>query len=171
MLLLFYKILLTLSATSWMVAIYVISNSLTPKQIPSRLFGILLLLLSILLASALLRLFRHLPKETPFHNSKEIELADGEFLPTYLGYFFISVGVSDHFTMIVLYLIVSVFTFLSQSQYYNPIFLFFGYHFYHISTEVGTKIFVIQKGEIIRNPKDFSPNTLYRLNNSTFIGR
>lgn len=61
--------------------------------------------------------------ESPVVNCKEFNLADGEFLPIYLGYFFVSVGVSEHFTMAVVYLIVFVFTFLSQTQYYNPIYL------------------------------------------------
>ena len=88
-----------------------------------------------------------------------------------MAYFFVSVGVSEHFTMAVVYLIVFVFTFLSQTQYYNPIYLLFGYHYYHVSTESGTKIFVIRKGPVIRNIKDLRFDHLHRLNNSTFIER
>ena len=76
-----------------------------------------------------LALSRFLGAESPVVNCKEFNLADGEFLPIYLGYFFVSVGVSEHFTMAVVYLIVFVFTFLSQTQYYNPIYLLFGYHY------------------------------------------
>ena len=73
--------------------------------------------------------------------------------------------------MAVEYLIVFVFTFLSQTQYYNPIYLLFGYHYYHVSTESGTKIFVIRKGPVIRNIRYLRFDHLHRLNNSTFIER
>lgn len=166
---LLYKLLLTLNATSWMAIIYAIKEGWTILKIPSHLFGIMLLAIPILLSWLSIILSRFLRTESSVGNCKEFNLADGEFLPTYLGYFFVSVGVSEHFTMAVVYLIVFVFTFLSQTQYYNPIHLLFGYHYYHVSTESGTRIFVIRKGPIIRNIKDLRFDRLHRLNNSTFI--
>lgn len=67
--------------------------------------------------------------------------------------------------------VLQVVTFLSQTQYYNPIYLLFGYHYYHVSTESGTKIFVIRKGLVIRNIRYLRFDHLHRLNNSTFIER
>ena len=166
-----YKLLLTLISTSWMAIVYVIKAGLTIGKIPSHLFGILLLIIPIFLSWLSLVLSRFLGTESPVVSCKEFDLADGEFLPIYLGYFFVSVGVSENFTMAVVYLIVFVFTFLSQTQYYNPIYLLFGYHYYNVATENGTKIFVIRKGPVIRNIKDLSFNHLHRLNNSTFIER
>lgn len=167
----FYKWLLTLNATSWMIIIYAIKEGWTIGEVPRYLFGIILLIVPIFLSWILLALSRLLGTESPVVNCKEFNLADGEFLPIYLGYFFVSVGVSEHFTMAVVYLIVFVFTFLSQTQYYNPIYLLFGYHYYHILTERGTKIFVIRKGKVIRNVKDIRFEHLHRLNDSTFIER
>ena len=164
-----YKLLLTLISTSWMAIVYVIKAGLTIGKIPSHLFGILLLIIPIFLSWLSLVLSRYLGTESPVANCKEFNLADGEFLPIYLGYFFVSVGVSEHFTMAVVYLMVFVFTFLSQTQYYNPIYLLFGYHYYHVATESGTKIFVIRKGKVIRNIKELRFERLHRLNNSTFI--
>ena len=166
-----YKLLLTLNATSWMAIIYAIKEGWTIGKIPSHFFGIMLLIIPVFLSWLSLALSRFLGTESPVLNYKEFNLADGEFLPIYLGYFFVSVGVSEHFTMLVVYLIVFVFTFLSQTQYYNPIYLLFGYHYYHVSTESGTKIFVIRKGPLIRNIKDLRFDHLHRLNNSTFIER
>lgn len=166
-----YKMLLTLSATSWMVIVYAIKENWTIGKIPSHLFGMILLAIPILLSWFSLILSRFLGTESPVYNCKESNLADGEFLPVYLGYFFVSVGISEHFTMVIVYSIVFVFTFLSQTQYYNPIYLLFGYHYYHITTENGTKIFIIKKGPIIRNIKDVRLEYLHRLNNSTFIER
>ena len=161
--------LLTLNATSWMAIIYAIKEGWTIGKIPIHLFGILLLIIPVVLSWLSLALSRYLGTESPVVNCKEFNRADGEFLPIYLGYFFVSVGVSEHFTMAVVYLIVFVFTFLSQTQYYNPIYLLFGYHYYHVSTESGTKIFVIRKGTVIRNIRDLRFDHLHRLNNSTFI--
>lgn len=166
-----YKLLLTLNATSWMAIIYVINKKCTIEKIPSHLFGILLLIIPVFLSWLSLTLSRFLGTESPVDNCKEFDLADGEFLPIYLGYFFVSVGITEPFTMAVVYLIVFIFTFLSQTQYYNPIYLLFGYHYYHVSTESGTKIFVIRKGPVIRNIKELRFEHLHRLNNSTFIER
>ena len=166
-----YKILLTLNSTSWMVIIYAIKEGWTIGKLPYQLFGIILLIIPIFLSWFSIVLSCFLGTESPVANCKEFNLADGEFLSIYLGYFFVSVGVSEHYTMVIVYLIVFVFTFLSQTQYYNPIYLLFGYHYYHVSTESGTRIFVIKKGAIIRNIKDLSFDRLHRLNDFTFIER
>lgn len=74
-------------------------------------------------------------------------------------------------TLCFVYAIVFVFTFLTQTQYFNPIFLLFGYHFYHITTEQGTKAFLIAKGKVIRNAKDVEFTDLRRINDTTYISR
>jgi hypothetical protein len=101
-----YKLLLTLNATSWMAIIYAIKEGWTIGKIPSHFFGIMLLIIPVFLSWLSLALSRFLGTESPVLNCKEFNLADGEFLPIYLGYFFVSVGVSEHFTMLVVYLIV-----------------------------------------------------------------
>ena len=102
-------------------------------------------------------------------NCQEISLSDGEFLPTYLGYFFVSLSISDKKTMIYVYMIVFVFTYFSQTQYFNPIFLIFGYHYYNVSTERGTKVFIIKRGKVIRNKQEMKLNNLRRINDTTYI--
>lgn len=96
-----------------MVVIYIINEGWTIGNIPSPLFGMMLLSIPILLSWLSPTLSRFLGMESLVVNCKEFNLADGEFLPIYLGYFFVSVGVSEHFTMAIVYLIVFVFTFLS----------------------------------------------------------
>lgn len=166
-----YKLLLTFNATSWMIIIFAIKEKWSILSVPSYLCGVILLIIPILLSLLTLFISKRLGKESTVLNCQEFNLADGEFLPVYLGYFFVSLSVSDCITMLFVYLIVFIFTFLSQTQYYNPIFLLFGYHYYHISTETGTKIFVIKKGKVIRNLSDMKLENLYRLNDSTFIER
>lgn len=166
-----YKLLLTLNATSWMVIIYAVKEEWTIGKVPSHLFGIMLLIIPIFLSGLSLLFSSFLGTESVVYNCNEINLADGEFLPIYLGYFFVSVGVSEHFTMAIIYLIVFVFTFLSQTQYYNPLYMLFGYHYYQVLTQSGTKIFVIKKGDVIRNTRNLKFEHLHRLNDSTFIDR
>jgi hypothetical protein len=98
----------------------------------------------------------------------EIELANNSFLPTYLGYFFVSLGVNDVPTLTVVFLIIYVFTFLSQSLYFNPIFLLFGYQFYFIKTTNNIKIFLITKKHL-KKPGDDGFDNLRRINDYTFI--
>ena len=99
---------------------------------------------------------------------KEIELANNNFLPTYLGYFFVSLGIVDVPTIIVVFLIIYIFTFLSQTLYFNPIFLLFGYHFYFIKTSANIKIFLITRKKL-KTPGEDDFETLRRINDYTFI--
>ena len=71
--------------------------------------------------------------------------------------------------MIYVYMIVFVFTYFSQTQYFNPIFLIFGYHYYNVSTERGTKVFIIKRGKVIRNKQEMKLNNLRRINDTTYI--
>jgi len=98
-------------------------------------------------------------------------LADNEFLPVYLGYFFVSLSITNWYTMATIYFLVFIFTYLSQTQYFNPIYLLFGYHYYHILTTQGTRVFVIKKGKVIRNKKNIFFEHLRRINDTTFIER
>lgn len=167
-----FKFLLTLNATSWMGIIYAIKERWTIGIIPSWLFGIILLTIPIILSFVSLILSKFFGcEELSSSNCLEISLADGEFLPVYLGYFFVSVGVSERFTMLIVFAIVFTFTFISQTQYFNPIFLLFGYHYYHVLTKNGTRIFVIKRGPVIRNMSEFSTTNLRRINDTTFIER
>ncbi|MFV0193987.1 hypothetical protein OBJ93_00750 [Empedobacter falsenii] len=112
---------------------------------------------------------KYLPKDSISQKSIiEIELANNNFLPTYLGYFFVSLSVNNTSTLIVVFLMIYVFTFLSQTLYFNPIFLLFGYHFYFIKTQKNIKIFLITRKKL-KNPGDLGFEELRRINNYTFI--
>ncbi|MGI9580243.1 hypothetical protein ACR1PO_03415 [Chryseobacterium sp. RRHN12] len=126
------------------------------------LIPIILTILSFLVAKTL-------PKDNLQRNSViEIELANNNFLPTYLGYFFVSLGVNDISTLVVIFLIIYIFTFLSQTLYFNPIFLLFGYHFYFVKTSANIKIFLITKRKL-KTPGNDNFNNLRRINDYTFI--
>ena len=163
-----YKFVLTLNATSWMTVIYGISKKWTIIELPRWITGIILLLIPILLSLISLIVAKGLGNDS-LSGCRESSLVDNEFIPTYLGYFFVSLSVADNVTMVFIYAIVFAFTWLSQTQYFNPLYLLFGYHYYHILTEQGTSIFVIAHGSIIRNSRDVSFDSLKRINDTTYL--
>lgn len=167
---LLFKILLTINATSWMLVVYWIKEGMTLWTVPHWLFSMVLLCIPIVLSAISIWISKFLGSDS-LSGCQEFSLADNEFLPTYLGYFFVSLSVPNNITMIYLYFIVFVFTFLSQTQYFNPIFLMFGYHYYHILTEHGTRVFIITKGKVLRNKSNISFDNLKRINDTTYIQR
>jgi len=167
---LIYKIILTLNTTFWMIIIYIIKESWTVRQIPRWLFWLALMFIPIILSLLSIFIAKKLGEDT-LQKCEEYSLADNEFLPNYLGFFFLSVSISECRTFIVVYLLVFIFTYLSQTQYFNPIYLLFGYHYYHILTSQGTRVLVIAKGKVIRNKENISFDHLRRINDTTYIER
>lgn len=167
---LLFRFLLTTNATSWMLVVYWIKEGITLLQIPQWIFAFILLCIPVILSALSIWISKLLGSDS-LSGCIEFNLADNEFLPTYLGYFFVSLSAPNNITMTYLYLIIFIFTFLSQTQYFNPIFLLFGYHYYHISTEHGTRIFIIIKGKVLRNKSNISFDNLKRINDSTYIQR
>ena len=99
---------------------------------------------------------------------EEIELASHSFLPNYLGYFFVALSIPNVTTLIYVYAVIFVFTHLSQALSFNPLFLLFGYQFYFVTGEDGTKIFLITKQKM-KVYQDAELNNLRRINDFTFI--
>jgi hypothetical protein len=101
---------------------------------------------------------------------ESIEHANNSFLPSYLGYFFVALGVGNWETLWFVYCVLFIFTFLSQALYFNPIFLIFGYEFYNIKTKNGTAIFLISRHKY-KKPDQIDIPIAFRINNYTFIER
>ena len=165
-----FRILLTLNATSWFVIIYAIKNQWTIFGYSIWICGAIYLLFPVLFSLLSLFLFRF-SGDDKLTECTEFSLADNEFLPVYLGYFFLAVSIDKIETMIFVYAIIFVFTFLSQTQYFNPIFLLFGYHYYHVLTPEGTRVFIISHGKVLRNKKEIHFDKLKRINDTTYIQR
>lgn len=104
------------------------------------------------------------------HESKitDVELANNAFLPSYLGYFFVALSITSSETLWFIFAILFLFTFFSQTLYFNPLFLLVGYHFYYLTTTNRTKIFLITR-KSLKNPDDIDLPQLKRINNFTFI--
>ena len=167
-----YQIFLAFNSTWLIVVVFFVKEKYRFNYLSdySIYYSWLLFILTPIILTALSFLIAiRLPKDSLKSNSiKEIELANNNFLPTYLGYFFVSLGVNDVPTLVVVFLIIYIFTFLSQTLYFNPIFLLFGYHFYFIKTSGNVKIFLITKKQL-KTPGENGFENLRRINNYTFI--
>ncbi|OAJ92836.1 hypothetical protein [Vibrio tubiashii] len=176
-----YRLLLTFNATSLLVIIFLVQKTYTlghfyPQcpflaEMPNFvsyvgyfLVPVLLTGFSILLSS-LLGQDDFKPQEI-----SSIEHANNSFLPSYLGYFFVALSVSNWETLWFVYGVLFVFTFLSQALYFNPLFLLFGFEFYNINTRNGTSIFLISKYKY-KKPVEVDVPVANRINNYTFIER
>ena len=166
-----YRLWLSINSSFWLITIYGIQKEWNFWIFNKISIDIILVLFPIASSALSLLFLKYFstPESTTLSVS-EIELADNEFLPTYLGYFFVSLGLEEKYILFWIYGLVLLFVFISSMQYFNPIFLLFGYHFYHMTTAQGTKIFVIVKGKAIRNVSDINLSGLRRLNNTSYIG-
>jgi hypothetical protein len=151
----------------WIVVFYGIKEEWTIWSIPTWFFGIILLLVPIILSWVCLKLTLSFGRDV-CENCTDLENVNSSFLPSYLAYVFIGLSVVNLQHLIFVYLIILVFTQVSRTHYFNPIFLLFGYSFYNVKTLKGTNIQVIAKEEI-RNALNVRFNNLRRINDSTFI--
>ncbi|GEL12345.1 hypothetical protein SAMN05192550_3284 [Flavobacterium glycines] len=173
-----YRLLLTFNATSLILVIFLIKeettlNSLHEKlnSLPNYVSYLIYFFVPIVLTYISLYISKFLGNSNISKGSIiEVENANNAFLPSYLGYFFVALSVNNSETLIFVFAILFVFTFLSQTLYFNPLFLIFGYHFYNISTNNKAKLFVITKNEI-NKVDDIEFTQLKRINNFTFIDK
>lgn len=169
---LLYQVFLAFNSTWLIVVVFLVKEKYVfnfLNEYSTYYSWVLFVLIPIILTAFSFLIAMSLPKDTLQASSvKEIELANNNFLPTYLGYFFVSLGIEDIPTLIVVFTIIYVFTFLSQTLYFNPIFLLFGYHFYFIKTSGNVKIFLITRKQL-KTPGENSFESLRRINNYTFI--
>lgn len=175
-----FRLLLTFNATSLLVIVYCIQNGYDIKYfatypitacIPEYVSYILYTLVPINLTCLSIYLSKYLGKDDfKPGDVTDIEHANNSFLPSYLGYFFVALSISNWQALIFVYSILFVFTFLSQALYFNPIFLLFGYEFYNVKTKSGTTIFLISR-ERYKEPNTVIIPIARRINDYTFIER
>lgn len=173
-----YRLLLTFNATSLIIVIFLIKEEITLNGLheklnclPNYISYLIYFSLPIILTYLSLFISNFLGNSNISKGSiTEVENANNAFLPSYLGYFFVALSVNNCETLIFVFAILFAFTFLSQTLYFNPLFLIFGYHFYNISTSNKAKLFVITKNEI-NKVDDVGFTSLKRINNFTFIDK
>ncbi len=162
-----YRLLLTFNATSWVIVLFIVKTELTIWHIPNIVFILILLIITILTSLIALVLVRFFPDDN-LSSCTEVEYANSSFIPTYLGYFFVGLSLENTTQLLIIYIIIFIFTQLSQTQYFNPIYLLFAYQFYHVKSSKGTRLFVITRRKI-RNASQESFDKLKRINETTFI--
>lgn len=97
-----------------------------------------------------------------------IEPANDAFLPTYLGYFFVALSVTNINMFIIVFGIIAIFIYYSRISYFNPLFFLFGYKFYYVINSDNVKVLLITKKELKTTLKtEFKQ--LKRITNYTFI--
>ncbi|QIA08821.1 hypothetical protein [Draconibacterium halophilum] len=175
-----YRILLTFNSTSLLLVVFAIKEQYTvnwvdlhPKLyfLPDWVSYLLYFLAPVLLTLFSLWLSRFLSKDNIDKGKvEEVEQANNAFLPSYLGYFFVALSVSQCETLCFIFAILFIFTFFSQTLYFNPLFLLFRYHFYYLTTTNRVKIFIITR-KTLKNPVNIDLPKLQRINNFTFIDK
>lgn len=178
---LFFRLFLTFNATSLILVVFFVKeevtvNNLSPylECLPSFVSYIIYFLVPVIFTFLSVLLAKGLgddsieKEENTNSPITAIEQANNAYLPSYLGYFFVALSVPFYDTLIFVFAILFIFTFLSQTLYFNPLFLFFGFHFYYLTTENNIKIFLITK-RILKDPKDLEFPELKRINDFTFI--
>lgn len=166
-----YKLFLTYNATSLMLVTFWINNRYYItfiKNSPIIISDIMFILIASFLTWLSLKAKGALQQDSIEDEIVEIENANNSFLPTYLGYFFVALSISSLETMVFVFGMVFIFTYVAQVQYFNPVFLCFGYQFYNVTTKGNVKVFIISKRRM-RVVKDLKFNNLRRINDFTYI--
>lgn len=166
-----FKVLLTFNSTSFILIIYLIKENCYiwgVEDLPIWVSHIIFMVVPIVCTAFSIVLKRILSKDSIECMIKDVKLANNEFLPSYLGYFFVGLSVPNVETMTFVYVILFIFTFVSQTLYFNPLFLCFGYHFYYITTMDNVTHFIISK-KYIRASKNLKFSNLRRINYFSYI--
>lgn len=168
------NLFLSLLSISWMILLYILDNMESIFDNSSIKTALLIcfafFIIQIIITSLELKWILPKYQKDNLIGVREVENMDGEFLPTYLGYFFIALGLDNPYIAITLFIIILIFVSLTRVQYYNPVFLVYKYHFYKVRTEVGVMLFLITKKEIRINEKiDFID--LRRINNYVYFDK
>ena len=173
---LLFRWFLAFNASSPLLVVYLIKAGVTITIVPPCIlhvpdfFSYAVYILAAIISTAIsIFLSAHLDKtDMEIGAIESVEYANDAFLPSYLGYFFVALDVPNTETLCYVYPIILGFTFLSQTLYFNPLFLIFGYHFYNLTTVNNVRIFMITKKKI-NKPKTISFPSLTRISDFTFI--
>jgi len=164
-----YNLFLTFNATSLMIVIFLIKqHCIIINKAPNWISYLIFISIPVLMTGLSLLCTRFLSTDSIEGNVKDLEHANNAYLPSYLGYFFVALSVPDVETLVFVFLILFVFTYFSQTIYFNPLFLLWKRHFYYVTTENNIKIFLITR-KVLRKPSDVRFENLKRINNYTFI--
>lgn len=158
---------MTFNSTSWVIILFGVKQEWTLWCIPSLFFNLILLIISGLMSFISL-LLANIIENDNLSNVDDFTLANHSFIPTYLGYFFVGLSLENINQFIFAYIIIFIFVYLSQTEYFNPIYLLFRYKFYYVLTSKKIRIFIITRRKI-KDLNDKPFDKLKRINDTTFI--
>ena len=101
---------------------------------------------------------------------KSVEDASLRFFPNYLAYFFVALSANDKYAVLIVFLIMLVLSYLSNTMLYNPLLVLFRYRYYLVVNGNNKRSLVITRR--LLNPAPAEPISfpkLKRLNDNTFI--
>lgn len=101
------------------------------------------------------------------NNIKQIESASSFFLPTFFGYVFVGLSISNWATLLLAYIVLTILCYCAEIYLYNPIFHLLGYHFYFVTSDKN-KVLVMTKKNI-RLGEHVEFNILGQVNDFTYI--
>lgn len=163
------NVFFSIISTSWIWVVFGIQNKWSLFESSYFLTALLLALVPLALTIVWIRFAkRFFSSDSIEDGCEQIEEIGSDFLPTYLGYFFIGIGISDIDVLISVYVIILSFTLLSQNKLFNPLLLLLGYKYYNVLSSRGTNILLITQKRI-RNPKNICIDKLRRINDNTYI--
>ncbi len=166
-----FKVLISASTSGYIIVVFLIKEKIKLSFIPSQyefLSYVIYLLVPAFIIVICIFISRFLPDSAIECGVKEVELADNSFLPNYLGYFFVALSVADAATLVYVYGIIFLFTFLSQTSYFNPLFLLFRFHFYLVTANDGIKIYLLTRKNM-KNVDDLDFDNINCINDFIFI--
>lgn len=112
---------------------------------------------------------RYLDSDTISQGSlSQVETANDAYLPTYLGYFFVALSMSDYTVFMFVFGIIYIFTFYSGVTYFNPMYCLFRYRFYYAVNQKNMKVLLITR-KSLKDPAMVNLERVKRINDFTFI--
>ena len=96
-----------------------------------------------------------------------IRPAEPTYIPLYISYFIITLGITKYSAFFIITLLLIIFIFKTKVFYFNVLAYIFGYHFYEVVSEDGVSLMLILKEKDIKKAEYY--NDLIRLNNFSFI--
>ena len=171
------RILISVSATSWILSLFAMTKvyeSNNPCSVLEfiEVIGVTIALLALPIMLSFFSLLLAEKQATDLYAPEKIvtlRLADTEFLPVYLGYFFVSFSVHNWYACVIVFVVVSAFACAAHAFVFNPFWILCGYHFYHIETGKNTMIFAVIQGSVISKAEEVPAGNYYEISNSTYI--
>ena len=142
-----YRLIFVGKAFLLLVSIFLINHSITIGHIMKAL-GITCISVPIFLTYLNHRRFPKLDHaDIKEENVKLVESASAIFLPTFFGYVFVGLSISNYPTLVFAYIALTILCYCAEIYLYNPIFHLLGYRFYFVTADKN-KVLVMTKKDI-----------------------